>query len=872
MQNRPPYLADRFLQFFCAPHLLEEVQGDLHEEFEYQVERVGVRRARWRYWRDVLGFFQPRYIKRTPSEFPTTYSYSPIMIRNYFKIALRSLQRNKVYTSINLLGLSLGMTCGLLIFLLVKYHLSFDNFHAHSERIYRIVTEQHRDNISYVAAVPSPLGKAFRNDYTFAEKVGRICKFDNMLISIKAEKGLNKFKESQGVAFTETEYFDIFNFPLSVGNFQNALREPNTGIITERIAQKYFGNANPINQIFRVDNKLDIRVTGVLKNLPSNSDQKTEIFISYPTLKSYNDWLGSDDAWGGIHSAMQCFVRLRPRVLPSEVEKVFPAYVKKFRPTSKNVHHYKLHPLNDVHFNAQYAGAMDKHTLWILSLIGLFLIITACVNFINLATAQALNRSKEVGVRKVLGSLRGQLFWQFIAQTGLIAAIAGGIALGLAALALPYVNQLFATEISLNLLTDWRLVTFIPALILIVTFFAGSYPGLILAGFQPILALKGKLSQQNLGGFNTRRALIIIQFSISQVLIIGMIVIARQIYYAQKADLGFNKDAIMLIPIASTPQQAKTVKAQLQHLAGVEQVSLCYSAPASNSYWQTAPRYDNHSEEESFRTSVRAADNDYLSTFDLKLVAGRNLYPSDTVKEFLVNETFAKKLNLASPSDLLGKNLRVNGNMTGPIVGVVKDFHDHSFHEDINAVCIPSASDFYNNYAIKISTANVPATLAAIQKVWTKMHPEQIYEYTFLDEHIASFYETEALMLKLIQLFSLIAVFIGCLGLYGLISFMATQKTKEIGIRKVLGSNIAQILWIFGKEFARLIIVSFLIAAPIAWWFMNQWLQDFKFHITIQPWIFVVTIAITLLVATLTVIYEATKAALVNPVKSLQSE
>ncbi len=794
------------------------------------------------------------------------------MFQNYFKIAFRSLKRNKTYTIINISGLTLGMTCCLLIFMLVKYHLGFDNFHANPDRIYRIVTEQHRDNISYTPAVPAPLGKAFRNEHTFGEKVGRIATFGNQLITLKNGKEIRKFREKEGVAFTESEYFDIFNFPLVQGKVKTALAEPNTAIITAHVAKKYFGNESAINKTIRLENKIDVTVTGILKDLPENTDQKTEIFISYPTLKTYNEWLASDESWGGIQSAMQCFVLLRPEVSVSRVEKVFPAYVTKYRPTSKNVHHYKLQPLSDIHFNAQYGGPMSRKNLWVLSLIGVFLIITACVNFVNLATAQALKLSREVGVRKALGGMRGQLFWQFMSQTLLITLLSGSIAIVFSLLALPYVNQLFSSRISFHLLSDWQLLTFIPLLVVVVTFFAGSYPGLIIARFQPVLALKGKLSQQYIGGFNTRRVLIITQFTISQILIIGMIVIAKQMHYSKQSDLGFNKDAVVMIPIASSPQEAKTVKAKFQQISGVENVSLCFSAPASENNWGATPFYDNRSEEEAFRVTMRPADQDYLKTFDLKLVAGRNLFPSDTTKEFLVNETFARKLNLTSPQELLGKNLKVNGNMNGPIVGIVRDFHDQSFHEDFNAVCIPSASEIYNSYAVKINLGNVPATLAALEKTWSAIHPDQIYEYEFLDEQIASFYKTEALMLRLIQLFSVIAIFIGCLGLYGLVSFMAAQKTKEIGIRKVLGSSLRQILWIFGKEFSILILVAFFIAAPIAFWVMNKWLQDFKFHIEIGAWIFVSSIAATFFIAALTVMYQSFRAAMLDPVKSLKSE
>jgi putative ABC transport system permease protein len=868
----PPQWAAKLLAWYADPNTREEVQGDLLEMYGYWAQTAGVQKARWRYIFSVFRLLRPFARKIESKQYEKSYILSPAMIHNYFKIAFRNLIRNRAYTAINVSGLTLGMTCALLIFTLIKYHLSFDNFHTDSDRIYRIVTEMHRDNVSYSEAVPSPLGKSFRNDYTFAEKVGRIATFEEQLITIKSGNQVRKLKEKEGVAFTEPEYFDIFNFPMIRGDYKTILAEPNKVIITENISRKYFGNADPINKTFRFDNRINVTVAGILKDLPLNSDQKTEIFVSYPTLKQFDDWLGSDDAWGGIQSSMKCFVKLQPRISVNQVENVFPPYVKKYRPESKNVHHYKLQPLADVHFNARYGGAMEMKNLWVLAFIGLFLIITACVNFVNLATAQTLKLSKEVGVRKVLGSLRGQLFWQFIAQTGLITFTASVAAIGLALLALPYFNQLFSSRVDPHSFVNWQVLAFILTLLVTVTFFAGSYPGLIIARFQPILALKGKLSQQNIGGFNTRRALIVTQFAISQILIIGMIVIAKQMQYSQQSDLGFDKEAILMVPIASTPQQAKTGKSEFLQIPGVEKVSLCFAAPASTSNWGTTPYYDNRSEEEAFRITMRPADPDYVKTFGLKLVAGRNLMPGDTTREFLVNEAFIRKLNLTSPSDVLGKNLRSNGNLTGPIVGIVKDFHDKSFHEDYSAVCISTESERYDSYAMKLKVANLPATMAAIEKLWTKLHPDEIYEYEFLDDHIATFYETDTLMLRLIQVFSSIAIFIGCLGLYGLVSFMAAQKTREIGIRKVLGSNVGQILWIFGKEFLMLILVAFVIAAPVAWWLMSGWLQDFKFPIELGIGTFASAILITFTVAALTVIYKSFRAALMDPVKSLKSE
>ena len=792
-----------------------------------------------------------------------------------FKLSLRNLFKNKAYTLINVIGLALGMACGILIFTLVTFQLSYDGFHAEGNRIYRFVTEEHRDVTGYEASVPPGFAPAFRKDYTFGEEVARIVTYGNELININTGDDLKKFKEPAGVAFVEPAYFNIFNFPLLQGNIKTALAEPNTALITQHIAEKYFGSQNPINKTFTVERGSIIKVTGILKNLPANSDQKTEIFISYPTLTPINGFFGGDNSWGGIGSALQAFVRLRAGVAPADVEKLLPAYVKKFRPKSKNVHHYKLQPLADVHFDARYGGVMEKRNLYILSFIALFIIITACVNFINLATAQALKRSREVGVRKVLGSLRSQLFWQFIAETGLIAFIGMLLAVGLSVLALPFVNSLFSTQMAINLLNNVQLSLFIVLLAILVTFLAGSYPGLILARFKVVAALKSKISGQHIGGFNTRRGLIVTQFAISQMLVIGMIVIAVQMRYAKSADLGFNKDAVVMVPMGddSTGASINTLEAEFAKIPGVQKVSACSDAPASEQSWETNLRYNNSAEDEPFSISVKGGDDQYVSAFGLELVAGRNIFPADSVREFLVNEAFVRKLNIKSASVVIGKTLTINGGrVKAPIVGVVKDFHDKSFHQDINAVCISSYRQQYGSFAVKIDMRNAKAVLAALEKRWNAVYPTQMYDFKFLDDRIADFYNTEDTMLKLVQAFSFIAIFIGCLGLYGLVMFMAVQKTKEIGIRKVLGGTVPQILLIFGKEFAGLILIAFVIAAPVAWWLMHAWLQDFKFHITISPLFFVATIALMFIIAVITVGYQATRAALSNPVKSLKTE
>ena len=797
------------------------------------------------------------------------------MIRSYLKIALRNLARHKIYGLINVIGLAMSMACGIVMFTLVKYHSSFDDFHKDASRIYRFVTEQHRDDISYAASVPPAFGKAFRNDYAFGEKAARVVTYHEALINIDDGNELKKYKEKEGVGIAEPEFFDIFNFPFLHGDKKTALIEPNTAVLTERLAKKYFGNAEPIGKTFKLENKTLFKVTGVIKDIPVNTDLKSEIYASWATMKGLNEWFADDNAWGGISTELQCFTRLRPNTSTTQIENLLAAYVTKYRPKSKNVHHYKLQPLSEVHFDSRYGGVMEKRNLWVLSFIGLFLIITACVNFINLATAQALRRAKEVGIRKVLGSLRGQLFRQFVAETGVITIIATVVAIGIAYLLLPYVNTWLKTQMTIHLFTDIQLLLFIPLLILVVTFLAGSYPGLVLSRFQPVAALKGKLSRQNLAGFNTRRGLIVFQFTISLILIIGMIVITRQMLYIKQSDLGFDKDAVVMIPLSADSLTAaeKTLRNEFINVPGVKNVSLCFAAPASEDTWSTSIRFDTRAEDELFKVNVKAADENYVGTFGLQLIAGRNIFPSDTVRESLINETMVRKLQLKSPEDALGKKIYLQGGrMSAPVAGVVKDFHDQSFHSDINPVCITSYSENYGSYAVKINIKNIRTVLPTLEKKWSTMNPGKIYEYQFLDERIAEFYETEETMLKLIRAFSLIAIIIGCLGLYGLVSFMAAQKTKEIGIRKVLGSSVTEILWIFGKEFSVLIVAAFAVAAPVAWWLMNAWLRDFKYHIQIGPLIFILAIGITMTIAMFTVGWKSLKAALANPVKSLRTE
>lgn len=801
------------------------------------------------------------------------------MIKNYFKIAWRNLRRNRSFAITNIFGLALGIASAILIFAVIFYHLSFDRFHSKSDRIFRIVSELHYATVEYQPGVPQPLGKVFHNDLVFAEKEARIRAYNNVTISTPGEKENKKFQEEKPVvAFADPGFFDIFNFPLVQGNKKNMLTEPNSAFITEKMAKKYFGSENSIGKIIRVEarnKKVDFKINGILKNIPANTDRKQEIYLSYDNLKDYDSYGASDSSWGSTSNGQQFFILMKPGIRVATVEEALKGLVKKYLDgEDAKVTRFKLQPISDIHFNPDFDGYMDKKYLWALGSIGFFLIITACLNFINLATAQAINRAKEVGVRKVLGGLRSQLFFQFITETVLITLFATLLAYVIAKLSLPYLNELFKQQLSMAMLEDWHLPIFLVLLVIVVVLLSGSYPGIILSRFQPVQAIKGALTQKNIGGFPLRKMLVVIQFSISQILIIGMIVISSQMNFLKSSDLGFNKDAVVMLPVpGGNKVKMNTLRTRLSEIVGVENESLCFEAPASASNSLTSIRYDNNTKDEPWEINLKDGDEKFVSTFGLKIIAGKNIFQSDSVNGFLVNETMVRKLGLKSPGEIIGKKLSINGQtINAEVIGVVKDFNNNSFHEVISPIVIMNNFKRFRNCAVKINMAHSQETVDALKKIWSETFPDNVFAYHFLDERIANFYELDNIMLKLIEVFASIAIFIACLGLYGLVSFMAIQKTKEIGIRKVLGASIPNILWLFGKEFCKLIIVAFLIATPIGWFVMNRWLQDFVYRVEINPAIFLVVIAFTFIVVALTVGYSSLKSASVNPVKSLKSE
>ncbi|MBP2834146.1 ABC transporter permease [Aquimarina sp. U1-2] len=794
------------------------------------------------------------------------------MFKNYIKIAWRNLQKRKVFAFINILGLALGFGCSILIFLFINHHLQFDNFHEHSDRIYRVVTEEHHGNeIGYEAAVPPAFANAFRTEYDYAEKVAKIYYQDALQINIQDHNDPKQFQND--VAYTEQDIFEILSFPLLDKISGQSLSDPNTAYVTESFAKKVFGGHNPLGKSFVLENNKTIQIIGILKDLPKNSTVQGEVFVSFVTLKGSGDFVAKD-VWTGINFSLKCYTLLHPNQNVANIEESLISLVNKHRPKSKNVHRYKLQPLNDIHFNSNYGG-INTSLLWIFGLVGLFLITVACINFINISTAQAFSRSKEIGIRKVLGGYKQHLFWQFISETFIISLFAIIIGCVIAFFALPTFNKLFGLSLSISSLMTFEMVVFALILLVVVSLFAGSYPGVLLSRIVPTLALKGKLTQKDTGGRLTRKILVTAQFAISILLIVSTIVIGKQINYAVNADLGFKKDAIVMVAIPEELEKIKldALKDRFFQIAGVENVTACFASPgAAYSNWGTGVKLGTRPEYEEFFISAKLSDKDYIETFGLELIAGRNFRESDSITEVVVNEKLAEKLGLTS-KELVGKPIELNGGfIKATISGVVANFHDQNFHESITPIFIAPRIDMYSEFAIKISGKNVNPTLASIEEHWEKAFPKNIFDYTFLDERVAEQYQEEQRFLSLSKLFSGLAIFISCLGLYGLISFFVAQKTKEIGIRKVLGGKISDILLLFTQDFFKLILIAGIIASPLAWYFMNNWLENYQYRISIDWWVFAIAIVGVTIITIMTISYQAVRAALQNPVKSLRTE
>jgi len=803
------------------------------------------------------------------------------MIKNYLKTAFRNLSRNKGYAFINVLGLAVGIAACLLIFLVIQFESSFDNFHKKKNTIYRIGTKFYtQDGFTYSGGVSFPVASALRIDFPQIKEVASIYRNGGQVTVEDENHQLKKINEDN-FYYAEPEFFKMFDFEWLVGSPKTCLNDPHSAVLTQATAEKYFGNWRAaIGKTIKHENKTLYKITGILKNVPPNSDFPFSVVAGYTALQNtyiknnLNDWVST---FGGAYT----FVVLPPELLPKKFDAQLITFGKKHKPAEYAKDLFVTQPLSEIHYDDRF-GNYTRHTfshslIMALALIGLFLILIACVNFINLATAQAVNRSREVGVRKVLGSNRSQLAFQFLGETALITVAAVFIAVGIAESALAFLNKLLETRMTMNFISNPSLIVFALIVTVLVTFLSGLYPAIILSGFNPVTALKTKISSKMVGGISLRRALVVLQFTIAQILIIGVLIVVSQMNFFKNASLGFEKAYVINVPVPGdsiSHTKLSYMRDRLLANNNVQNVSFSFATPSSESNdWNSDFKFDHSAKNTNFSANLKWADPDYFKTYNLQFVAGHAYQPSDTVREFVVNETLLRKLGVRNPQDAIGKEINFwDGNKVANIVGVIRDFNSYSLRQPMAPVVLSTWKDVYQTISIKIKAGAEKSMLPYIEKLWNQNFPDYVYQYEFLDKTIENFYRQENQLSILYKIFAGIAIFISCLGLYGLVSFMAVQRTKEVGIRKVLGASTQHIVYLLSKEFTLLIIVAFAISAPIAYYIMNKWLQNYSYRIGLSAYIFLLAIISSIIIAWITVGQRAIKAAMANPVKSLRTE
>jgi predicted permease len=806
------------------------------------------------------------------------------MLKNYFITGLRTLLRQRSTTLLNVAGLTLGVSGTIVLFLILQHHTGFDKFQTKYDRLYRVITSG-RDNDGewgYTAGVPPALPPAFRLDFPQAEQVVFTQYHANALILIPQRDGdFKKFEEEKGVVYTDPNFFLAFDQPILMGDAARALDEPNEAIICRSWAQKYFGKEDAIGEIIRFENR-DFKVSAVVADPPVQSDLPFHLFLSYATIQKENEEKGWQSIWSDEH----CYFLLKEGESITAIESQLEAFAKKHNKEADwNQQRFLIKPFSSLHFdneigNYNYSGISREYIIALIA-VGLFLIVTACINFINLTTAEAIRRSKEVGIRKTLGSSRFQLVLQFIGETSIVTLVSILCSLALAQLLIKPVNTFLDLPLHMNLPGNYPLVAFLVALLIIVSALSGVYPAMIISGYNPIVALKNSGANRQASGFRIRQGLVVTQFVISQLLVILTLVLINQMRYLREKDLGFRQDAIVTIPIPEQERpsrsdsgrvsKARSLANDLTQLAGVEAYSLCFSAPSSGYVMGSDFLMEGKSEEESKSTQVKATDGNYLSLFELKLLAGKNIDDLDTPRSVLVNRKFSEVAGYATPDSIIGKRVRIWGRKV-EIAGVVENFHTTSLSAQIEPTVLQNHLSRYRLLALRIEPTRFQQVLPEIQKRWEAAYPLALFSYEFVDENIREFYEGEERSSTMLSVFAGVSIAIGCLGLFGLVTFMANQKTKEIGIRKVLGASVESILFMFSREFLVLIAIGFAIAAPLAWWLGSSYLEQFAYRIELGVGLFLGSLLVSVGIALLTVGVKSFKAATANPASAIRTE
>ena len=794
---------------------------------------------------------------------------STTMFRNYIKIAVRNLLRNRSFTILNTLGLSVGVAAALLLFVAVRYELSFDRFHTKYDRIYRVVRQEVNPDGTqdFTPGSPLPVTAALKTDIPQFEQVVPVFGTLDPQVTVlgrdpNAANFSNKFIEKNEGLAVDPNFFTLFDFRWLIGS-PAVLAQPNAVVLSKTFATKYFGDyERAVGQFVRLNNQVTMRVAGVLADAPKTTDFPMNLLISYASKRAKPEFFGfgAFDNWGSTSSNDQIFVLMPPNFSVASANKLLDQFSHKHYDKRKDVDkktHF-LSPLADMHHDERLGNfsdkAVPKSRLRTMALVGIVMLLMACINFVNIYSAMATKRAKEVGVRKVLGSLKGQLVAQFLTETFLIVLASLVVGLVLTLVALPLLTIMFDVPADASLYVTPDLSLYLLGLLVVLTGLAGLYPALVLSSFSPLEVFRKRVSTGWLRGISLRQSLIVFQFAAALVLIIGTVINLRQMNYVGRLNLGFEKEGVFNFGMDTEYRtRYNTFRNELRQIPGVKSVSFSSDQPSSDNNWESNFSFTNLSKNEDFGVSTLMADGDYAATYGMKFVAGAPYATNDTLTKFVVNETLLKRLGIKNPESVIGKNLRLGSLEPGPIVGVVRDFHTSSAREGIRPTLLMAAGKFYWTGSVNIRSANLPQTVEKIKAVYGKVFPEVAFKGQFFDESIDNFYKAERQTGLLYQAFAMLTIFIACLGLFGLAAFTAEQRTKEIGVRKVLGASVFSIVTLLSKDFLKLVLVAILIASPIAWWAMHKWLQDFAYKIDIEWWVFALAGLLAVGIALLTV-------------------
>ncbi len=807
------------------------------------------------------------------------------MFKNYLKIAIRSLLKNKIYTAINMLGLTVGLACCVLILLHVQDELSYDEFHPNKEQLYRVALERiYPDYTSFYAVIPSGFSEVFARELPEVNEATRLLGFPNFTNVVEYEE---KVFEENYVFFADSNFFEVFDYELLQGDPDNMLANPNTVILTQSTAQKYFGRENPIGKTLQMNDN-DTEVVGVMQDLPENSHMKFD-FLSSSTN------LGFLQQPNYISFSSYTYLELNPGTDPAQVEAKIPALVEQYASgqierdlgisyqeytAAGNGYDYFLQPVPDIHLHSNLQSEIKPNSdiiyVYIFISIAVLILVIACINFVNLATARSAERAREVGVRKVMGSERSQLIRQFLTESVFISFCSMVMAVALIQLILPYFNNLAHKELSLLLFGNGMIGPLLLAFSLLVGILAGLYPALYISSMKPVEVMKGKF-QSNARGQWLRSGLVVFQFAISIILISGTLVVHNQMDYIQNKRLGFEKENVLVINNINNLEQPEVLKQELLNLSGIRNVGGTGTMPGDNFF---GIQFQKPGNSEVMTGKGMTVDDRFIETMDITLLEGRSFSEdyNDSLNVIL-NEAAVRAFGLEDPvgSRLINRNQVNNEQVTSvfTVIGVAENFNFESLRTEITPLAIlssESALGFENYLTVRLSTNAVNETINRAGQIWESLAPGRPFSYSFLDNDLQQLYDAEMTSARIFSSFALLAIIIACVGLFGLAAYTAYQRTKEIGVRKVLGASISGIVLLLSRDFARLVGIAFLIAAPVAWLIMQNWLQNFAFRIDLGIITFVYAGLIALFVAMLTVSYQAVTAAMANPVESLKSE